>query len=190
MQNLFSRLPHTASIDGKTYALRTDWRTALRIFAAMQDDTLADFEKQGILLSLLYETVPQNIAEAMRIAALFLNCGKEDAPAESTPPLYDFAKDAPLIYAAMQKSHGIDVLHTDLHWWQFCALFCDIGEDTFFARILYLRRGMQTGTLPPAEKRAATLLHEYMALPQNRTVDAQADEFMKLLKEGTHGCNP
>ncbi len=189
MQNLFARLPCTAVIDGKSYPLRTDWRTTLRIFAALEDDTLADFEKQGVLLALLYEAVPSNTAEALRIAMLFLNCGKDETAAPDTQPLYNFTKDAPLIYAALQKSHGIDILHTDLHWWQFAALFCDISEDTFFARILYLRRGMQAGRLSPAEKRTAALLGDYMDVPRRNVPDAQTDEFMKLLKEGTYAGN-
>lgn len=180
MQNLFCPLPRYVVVQNKRYALNTDYRTALRILAAFEDAELADLEKQGIMLQLLYKTVPPDETEAVRLALLFLNCGETQTQTEDMPPLYSFTVDAPLIYAALRKSHGVDVLAEEIHWYRFVALFCDISEDSFFARLLYLRRASREGTLTPEEKRVAAALKNYMHVPQSKT--PEETEFMRLLQ--------
>ncbi|MEG1407423.1 MAG: Gp15 family bacteriophage protein [Ruthenibacterium sp.] len=180
MQNLFCPLPRYVVIQQKKYELNTDYRTALRILAAFEDAELADLEKQGIMLKLLYKTVPPDEAQAVRLAQLFLNCGEAQTETDDTPPLYSFTADAPLIYAALRKSHGVDVIAEEMHWYRFVALFCDISEDSFFARLLYLRRAAMEGKLTPEEKRLAIALKNYMRVPQSAT--PEETEFMRLYK--------
>ncbi|MEG2435292.1 MAG: Gp15 family bacteriophage protein [Ruthenibacterium sp.] len=180
MQNLFCPLPRYVTVHRKKYNLNTDYRTALRILAAFEDAELADLEKQGIMLKLLYQNVPPDESEAVRLALLFLNCGETQTETDDTPPLYSFTADAPLIYAALRKSHGVDVLAEEMHWYRFVALFCDISEDSFFARLLYLRRAAREGRLTPDETRMAAALKRYMQVPQQKS--AEETEFMRLLQ--------
>ncbi|MEG2394388.1 MAG: Gp15 family bacteriophage protein [Ruthenibacterium sp.] len=200
-------LPKEVETGGKRYAINTDWRVALRIFTALEDETLAEFERQAVMLRLLYKrAIPPDAGEAVRLAVKFLNCGAppdaldqgadgvqgadEQAHTQSarakneSPRLYSFVTDAPLIYAALRRTYGQDVLAGPMHWYRFAALFSDLSGDTFFARLLYLRRGRLAGTLTPDERRVAAALGSYLAVPAPRTAqpDEDAQEFFRAYR--------
>lgn len=249
MNSLYAALPTAVETGGVRYAINADYRTALRIFAALEDTALAELEKQAVMLRLFYcDAVPPNAAEAVRLAVKFLNCGQEPENAalappgqgtqqhtvhpvrggtadphpvksdsagkpaaggdpvnrgesrnsqtrpaaqspESGPRLYSFTADAPLIYAAMCRTYGEQVLAGALHWYRFAALFADIDGDTLFARLLYLRRGRQAGTLTPQERRVAAALGHYMDVPDtgrrgSAPQGAEAAEFFRAYRNG------
>lgn len=163
MNPLYAPLPRSVSVGGREYAIRWDAQTALRILAAFEDDALADVEKQGVMLRLLYPEVPPDAAAAARLAVRFLNCGDEPEQADG-PRLYSFSHDAAMIYAALRRSHGVNAAEP-MHWYQFAALFMDIGADTLFARVVYLRRQRQCGRLTADERRALAALGETARLP-------------------------
>lgn len=181
MNPLYAPMPRSVLVDGKEYVLRWDAQTALRILAAFEDDALADVEKQGVMLRLLYPVTPPDLAEAARLAVRFLNCGDKPEGADG-PRLYSFSHDAAMIYAALRRSHGVDAA-APMHWYQFAALFMDIGADTLFARVVYLRRQRQCGRLTAEERRALAALGETARLPQRATPEerqAQARFFAAL----------
>lgn len=176
--------PDSVTVNGTRYALNTGHRTALRALAALEDGRLAVFEQQAVLLRLLYKgAVPPAGDGALRAAVWFLNCGRED-PAPEGPRVYSFSHDGPLIYAAMQKSCGVDVWGPELHWWRFAALLADIGEDTLFARVVYLRRQRALGRLTPAERRAAAALGPLLELPGAGAPRGEEAAFFDRLRKG------
>ena len=182
MTAIFDALPQFAEIDGVLYELNTDYRVALRIITAFEDPQLADFEKQCIMIKLLYKTPPADIEKAVGIAVRFLNCGEEN-DGESEPPLYSFTRDSAFIYSAVSGVCGAQVLEQPLHWYRFSAYFRDIKEDAFFSRLIYLRRGVRTGRLSQDERRAAAALSQYMTVPSaNVSESADEAEFMNLLR--------
>jgi hypothetical protein len=69
--------------------------------------------------------------------------------------LYSFAKDANYIFSAFQQTHGIDLTTAKLHWWQFLALFMDLGGETAFSNIVDLRSRLKDGTATKEEKKRA-----------------------------------
>ncbi|MEG2037178.1 MAG: Gp15 family bacteriophage protein [Ruthenibacterium sp.] len=69
MHGLDAPLPKEVETGGKRYAINTDWRVALRIFTALEDETLAEFERQAVMLRLLYKrAIPPDAGEAVRLA--------------------------------------------------------------------------------------------------------------------------
>ncbi len=195
MNPLFAPLPRSVRIGTREYPIRWDAHTALRILAAFEDDCLADLEKQAVMLSLFYPEIPQDLEKAAQLAVRFLNCGS-DAPAPDGPRLYSFVHDAPLIYSAMRRSHGIDASQP-MHWYTFTALFFDIGPDTLFMQIVALRQKQAAGTLSPDERRLLSRLGAAAVLPQHETPQekAAAERFRALLaagdpkKGGTHASH-
>lgn len=188
MNNLYAALPQAVCIEGKQYPLYTDYRVALRVLAAFEDPALTLLEQQGILLALLYGGAPpSNTALAVHLGVLFLNCGRPapEQPAGFGPRLFSFTHDASLIYAAIQRSHGVDVLAQPMHWYRFAALFSDIGEDTFFARLVALRAARLAGTLTPQQRAACAQLGHWLALPDNAPLTQEECAFFAALKAGT-----
>lgn len=184
MNPLYAPLPKSVIVHGAEYAIRWDAHTALRILAAFEDEALADAEKLGVLLRLLYPVPPPDAGEAVRLGVRFLNCG--DAPQNADGPrVYSFSHDAALIYAALRRSHGVDAAQP-MHWYQFAALFWDIGADTLFARVVYLRSRQACGKLTKEERAALAALGETAALPPRLTAEERqaGQRFHALLDKG------
>lgn len=178
--------PNEVEIDGRQYAVNSDFRSCLRIILAFEDNDLTNAEKQMIMMSNLYPVIPNNMQAAFTKGGWFLNGGKpshdED---ESAPRLYSFSRDADLIFAAFRQTHGIDIKTVDLHWWEFLALFLDLGADTTFCNLINLRKRVKTGKASKEEKAAARAMGEAFEVPEIETMtleerEAEA-EFMRLI---------
>jgi hypothetical protein len=154
---------------------------------AFEDPELTPQEKQVILLSSVYVTVPQDVRQAIEKAHLFLNGGAISEHESDGIRLYSFAKDANLIYAAFKQTHGIDLQTAQLHWWQFLALFMDLGQDTTFCQLVALRKRLKTGKASKEEKQAAREMSEMIDVPEldERSLEEKELEadFMRKVKE-------
>lgn len=163
MNILLDDLPEAVEVNGVEYAVNFDFRAGLACILDMESSELTDEEKCILLLRRIYgETIPDDVEVALKLAVKFLDGGKEP-PEEENPfadnkRLYSFEKDSALIYAAFQQTHGIDLQKTDLHWWQFLALFQDLGADTAFCNMINLRRRVNSGEATKEERQYALKL--------------------------------
>lgn len=188
MNPLTDGLPRTVRIGGIRYPIRWDFRTALRIITAFEDNELTDWEKQSVMLQLLYEKIPPDTQKACELAVLFLDCGGSLGGDTGGEHLYSFTKDAPYIYSAIRQTHGVDLEGADrLHWWAFCYLFLDLREDCLFSRLLYYRQKRAMGKLTAEERAYCDSIRDILDLPQEWSAEetAEADTFMQLLRGAT-----
>ena len=155
MNVLTESLPRTVGIDGVEYPVNTDFRACLRVMLAFEDAQLTPHEKQAILLQNIYSEIPGNIVGAIEAANIFLNGGEVQENEHPGPRLYSFSKDANFIFAAFRQTHGIDLQREDLHWWEFLALFMDLGQDTTFCNLVAMRKRVKTGKATKEERQAA-----------------------------------
>jgi len=189
MSILTDVLPDAVEIDGREYPVDTDFRAALRAIAAFEDNDLANLEKQMIVLANLYpQGAPENVKAAIEKAALYLNGGEENDPDEDAGPrLYSFTKDARMIFAAFRQTHGIDLQTARLHWWEFLALFMDLGQDTTFCQLVGLRKRLKTGKATKEERQAAREMGDLIEVPEpdTRTIEEREKEleFLRLIGE-------
>lgn len=191
---LIDRLPTVVDVDGQQYALDSDFRTCLRIILAFEDAELTDAEKRLVLLENLYPDQPDNIAEAFKQGLWFLDGGEtgEKNGGQSSKRVYSFDKDAPYVFSAFRQTHGVDLETIDyLHWWKFLYLFMDLGEDTFFIRLVGLRKRLADGSATKEERKAAREMGDVVKLPQDHNMTVQelqsVDRFMALLNGSEHG---
>lgn len=163
MNILLDDLPEAIEVNGVEYAVNFDFRTGLACILDMESSELTDEEKCILLLKRIYgDVIPEDGETAIKLAVKFLDGGKEP-PEEENPfadnkRLYSFEKDSALIYAAFQQTHGIDLQKVDLHWWQFLALFQDLGADTAFCNMINLRRRVNSGEATKEERQYALKL--------------------------------
>lgn len=173
-------------IGGTEYPINTDFRACIRIMLAYEDLELTEYEKQLVMLSVLYPTKPTDGTEALRQGMKFLNGGEEgDGDGEFHPRLYSFSKDANFIFAAFRQTHGIDLETAQLHWWKFLALFMDLGADTTFCNLISLRKRLQDGKASKEERDTAREMGDMFDIPQpdTRTQEEkdQEAEFLRLV---------
>lgn len=192
---LIDRLPTSVEIDGQRYALESDFRACLSVVLAFEDPELTSREKQIILLENLYPELPENVAEAFKQGLWFLDGGNksdEETGAAHKQRVYSFEKDAPYIFSAFRQTHGIDLETVDyLHWWKFLYLFMDLGESTFFIRLVGLRKRLADGSATKEERKAARDMGRIIELPEEEMMTAEeqreVDHFMALLEGSADG---
>lgn len=140
----------------KGYHINTDFKCGIKISLALDDWQLVDEERVLTALSLLYgEGIPDDMNIALDGLRWFLTCGKEadkasysdiddvDNAKESVNVKgddisFDFEVDASNIYAAFLKNYNIDLTKTDMHWFQFIALFSNL-KNTSLNDMMYYR---------------------------------------------------
>lgn len=189
MNILLDQLPTAIRIDGIAYPINADFRTGLDIIIAYESQELTIQEKHLVLVERLYKEPPANLTQAIVKGLKFLNGGQESEPEADTNPgikTYSFEKDAALIYAAFRQTHGIDLTSANLHWFQFLALWMDIGQDTAIASLIGLRHRVKTGKATKEERKAAADMGSAFEIKDldTRTLDEKlaADRFYQLLR--------
>ena len=151
---MLGQLPQTLNVGGKDYAIRTDYRSILRIIEAMADDELTPQDKVYVVLRQTYKDFysipPANYVGAYEQAMWFINCG--DEPQErSSPKIVDWAKDEQLIFPAINKVAGQEVRAVQyMHWWTFMGYFRSIDREDTYGYVLMLRQKKAKGK--PLEK--------------------------------------
>lgn len=189
MNVLIDTLPTAVEIDGKEYKLNADFRTGIKIMTAFEDNELTDFEKQSVMLELLYKEIPPNIKKAQEMAVKFLNCGevsKADSDSEQdSGRLYSFTQDAKYILSAVKQTFGVDLETSDMHWWKFSYMFLDLDENCFFCKLIYLRKQKTRGKLTKEEKEWYYSIREIVDLPKSYTTEEQQliNDFMAKLAQ-------
>lgn len=190
MNILVDELPTAVEVAGIWYPIRSDFKPCIRITLAYEDDDLADYEKQLIMLRTFYsDKIPEDISEALKSAGQFLSGPTVDGNEYESPMrLYSLSKDADFVFAAFRQTHGIDLETAKLHWWKFLALFMDLGVDTTFCSLVSLRKRVKTGKASKEEKEMAHDLGSLFDVPEPdiRTLEdrLREEEFMSKLKEG------
>lgn len=126
MTDLWS-LPKTATLGGRTFSIRWDWRTAMRILALLGDGSRPEWARWYGAVALFYEEpVPDELlGEAAAFLTEFLQAGETASPGLR---LFDWQADATEIIADINRVAGLEVRNTDVHWWTFLAWFHAIGE--------------------------------------------------------------
>ena len=184
---LVSSLPSHVDVGGTQHEMNVDFRSALLVILAFEDDELTIAEKTTVMLGNLFVEMPVDLQAALQKAQWFLNAGKDNDDVDSGPKTYSFSHDADLIYAAFMQTHGIDLSKSSMHWWKFLALFMDLGANTTFCSLVGLRLRVANGTATKEEVKMARGMGDMFEIPQpdTRTAEekAMADEFLKLVNK-------
>ena len=153
---MYNMLTENLPTKYKGYHINTDFKCGIKISLALDDWQLGDDERVLTALSLLYgEGIPDDMNIALDGLRWFLTCGKEadkasysdiddvDNAKESVNVKgddisFDFEVDASNIYAAFLKNYNIDLTKTDMHWFQFIALFSNL-KNTSLNDMMYYR---------------------------------------------------
>ena len=123
-------LPVKATICGRTYTLRTDYRQILEIFACLQQERYPEFLRWYMALAKFFEEeIPdEDFQQAAEYFRWFV-CGGEGEESHTGPQLLDWQQDAQVIVADINKVAGREIRELPyVHWWTFLGWFHSIGE--------------------------------------------------------------
>ena len=167
MNLLTTALPETITVDGREYAIHTDFRDWIRFCEMFLDEELTKEEKAYISM-MLFKEQPTDIVKSVKALTNFYLMAdseeEQEEPAEEveeeqteetevTPkPVYDWTVDSAYIVGAFQKEYGIDLINIEyMHWWRFKALFTSIIEFDLEERIGY--RALDTSKIKDKDER-------------------------------------
>jgi len=143
-------LPQALTVCGAEYEIRSDFRQALDIYAALNDPELTDAERGEAVLGILYpsfyegEMPPEHLEDAVRQALWFLG-GGEGEQKSGGPKLLDWEQDFPHIITSINRVAGCEVRALPyLHWWTFLGYFNEMGE-CLFSQIVSIRKKLKSG---------------------------------------------
>ncbi len=142
-------LPKTITAGGTAYAINCDIETAYNILEMFADPEMTEAAKIETMLYLLvvdYESLPpEHWQEAAEQAAWFLDGGKEYKSVKHMKPIIDWQQDESMIFAAVNKTAGMEVRnHLDEHWWTFLGWLDEVRESSL-STVMMLRRKINEG---------------------------------------------
>ena len=178
---MIGELPTTLNINDIERPINSDYRIALLIFQALNDDELSAREKSLALLELLYtdweEIPPSDYETAIKKAAWYLDGGKIQEDNGNNKPVMDWEQDEQLIFSAVNKSAGKETRAVEyMHWWTFLAYFNEIDEKSLFTQVVQIRQKRNKGKKLEKWEEEFYKKHKKMIdLPQRRTAEAQAE---------------
>jgi Bacteriophage Gp15 protein len=158
MFSLTSTFDDEFEYKGAVIRLNLAFDNVLRVFELLEDDTFYDWEKVDIALEILvenYEDIADlPINEKFEMYAYifkeFLDIDFTKAENGIVKKVFDFKKDAGLIYASFLSAYGMDLFEQQgkLHWQKFIQLLTNLGKDTVFKEVVNIRQMK----VPPPDK--------------------------------------
>ena len=139
-------LPTTVEIDGRSYEIRTDFRTILEIFVMLDDPDLTDADKTEALLRMFYIERPSDPEAAITAFVSFADPRGSGNKEKPHTRLISWSQDFDLMVAPINH-----ILNTEcrslpyLHWRTFLAAYLEIPPESVFARVLRIREKLRTG---------------------------------------------
>lgn len=178
---LLDYLPDTVIVNGKGYAINSDFRTGIIFDKLLNDKELDNREIVESALDLYYEEeIPEDTGEALKSILNFYSCGdmKESKPKEQSskqinqPRIYDYDFDADYIFAAFLTQYRIDLNEIEyLHWWKFQALFKSLESHNKIVEIMGYRATDLGKIKDKHEKARIARMKMLYAIPENLTFE-------------------
>ena len=137
MIDLKKALPDTVTVDGRVYAIKTDFRVWLEFGELIEDEntTISD-------ISFVFkDDIPPYTKECLN-ALINFYANQNKIPNYSgggNERVLDFNIDSEYIYASYWAEYNIDLFEVDLHWHKFKALFLGLSEESAIKQIIIKR---------------------------------------------------
>lgn len=184
---MVGELPTSLEINGRKFAIRTDYRDILNILCAFQDPELEAVEKMYCCMYILYKNFdgikPEDYEEAYRQAVWFLDCGDDpDSTGKKSPRVMDWEQDEKILFPAINAVAGFEVrARKYIHWWTFMGYFMEIHEGTF-SEVLSLRQKKAKGKKLEKWEREFWSNNKDMCILKKRISKAEQEEKDRLNK--------
>lgn len=184
--NIYTRtLPTGFEHNGEVYRIRTDHVTWSKYEGLISDTDIAEDMRLGAVSSLIFfDKIPFFDSTVQRFVNWFYRCGEpvRDISQGRHIKSYSLDYDEGYIYAAFMGQYHIDLCKTELHWWQFQALFRGL-KDCRFTDIAGYRTAEITSDTPKSRKEFILDMQELYELPESLT-DIQRREKARAFLEG------
>ena len=186
MNILINPLPMNYQYNGIEYPFHTDFREWIKVELIMADEEILPNEKAGIIASIIFPKVPQDI-KLWDFLIWFYACGKnpptvksKKASSKKNTAIYSFEYDDGYIYSAFIEQYNIDLTTIDyLHWWKFKAMFKSL-HDCKFTDILGYRSEEIDSKMSEKQKSRIKELKQVYGLPKSLSEQQKIEEIRRI----------
>lgn len=180
-----SDLPKSITVNKKEIFIKTGFRDWIKFECILSDEQISDRFKPTLLLNTVIYDIPKENQEPI-LEALFsfyrLNKPILEYPSSKNEVAYQFNFDIDLIFAAFLQQYHINLLTTQMHWWEFKSLFNALDENTKFIKVIGYRT-MDISKMTKEQKKNYSELKKVYALPIERTENSQKEIEKNILKQ-------
>lgn len=193
MNLLIDGLPETVEICGRPYPINVDFRAGVLFEEAILDPSLSGEEKLMTTIKLYYpdiEISAEMLEEALIRALWFYRCGIDQTESDGSDreepqkKSFSYEYDADYIYAAFMSAYRIDLATSNLHWWQFRALFRALPEDTQIVKIIGYRMMEIPKKATKEQKAHYRRMKRIYALPEDPEQKQAESDLTEILMNG------
>lgn len=179
---LYQPLPQWVEVAGRRRAIYTDWRDWVRFTELISDRA---FTQREIASGMLNWFKPEEEGDRVRFKAeelpaavqaltQFYLAGEREERRKGgigaragEGPSFDYAYDAPYLYAAFQECYGIDLIEIPyLHWWKFRWLLGGLSEECGLMKRVGIRATDLSQIKSKEERARIRKLQREVAIPR------------------------
>jgi hypothetical protein len=195
---ILDNLPNCIVIDGEEIPIYTDFKNWLEFNRVlnkrelMRDDIVEAFSwvlpefpqvDADLVADELIKFMVQEEEEEKRDDEPLLMKDVVEVEEPYKPPVFDYDFDSGYVYSAFLQQYGINLRHTDMHWFEFKALFNGLTDNVKLTKIIGYRAvgGAEYGQMSKSERKHINEMKKIYALPDKRTQEEKEADFVNGL---------
>ncbi len=189
--------PKYVMVEGKKYAINTDFRVAIECNRIAEDETIGDLERAlGVIYELFGDegiNTPNHYEKLLEMAKKYLSCGKEIEDTKEKPDM-DYIEDRDYIASSFQYDYKYDPYQMEyVHWWKYFNDLNNLSNSEFgnccvLNRVRNLRNYDTRQIKDSKERQKIEKAKQQVALKKYKPKKKEAtDEQMKSAEEFLKG---
>ena len=186
--------PKVAQVGNDKYPINTDFKTAIKCFEVINDESIDQIERGLAIVYLLFGEKGLKSKDRKILldkAKYYLQCGKDEEEIDEEPDM-DLSEDYAYIKTSFRSDYGIKLdEEKDMHWWEFNELInglsnSEFGDCCVLNRIRNLRNYDVKDIKDKKERDRILKAKEQVALKRNKKenhLTKEQEESMRKLDE-------
>ena len=171
---LYEKFPESIVIENTGYPVVTDFRDWIAFFDMINDPGLLPKDVVKASLSWYRDKIPPDIIAAYNGLISFAQAddihykhnNKNSSENTCKKQIVSYLYDSPYILGAFRQVYGINLRETEyMHWYEFCALFDALPEDTPIKKRMSYRAVNTAGIKDRAEQKRIRKIQREIAFP-------------------------
>lgn len=180
------KYPKHVTIDGVKHPINTDFRVALKCFDIINDENISDTERTYAVVYKLFGLIPKDEDMPIFVEKVekYLGCGESQEQHKERKKDMDFEQDFKYLVASFMSDYHINLVESDMHWYQFINLIQGFTENSVMNRVRDLRNYDLSDVKDQKQRNKIIKAQQSVALKSELTQEEQEaiDEFESLFR--------
>jgi hypothetical protein len=186
--------------NNSVYQVDMNFNNILKMFEMFDDEFLLEYEKPFIAIEMLigevtFESYEEGMALYKYLMNEFLDINLDEDVDGDTVKMFDYKKDAEIIYASFYSVYRMDLfeMHDKLHWKKFRALLNNLDDESKLKQVIGIRTMKVPGTDESSQEYRDHIIKMkgIYSLDETEEIESQQQkvisDFARILKSNAKG---